>query len=89
MSGLNSTHIVYGHTGTGKTFTLTGNSQHDGLVQMCVSTLIRRLRNSNSAFSLQMSYLEIYNENIFDLLANGAPRKLRQQDINEFYVDCL
>jgi hypothetical protein len=63
LNGLNSTLFAYGQTGTGKTFTMTGNSMKDGLVQKSVSLLIRRLKNSPKFeyFCLKMNYLEIYN----------------------------
>jgi len=71
LEGYNGTVFAYGQTGTGKTYTMTGNSVKEGLVQRCVGLLIRTLVTSPriQSYSLRINYLEIYNETIRDLLA--------------------
>ena len=63
LNGLNSTLFAYGQTGTGKTYTMTGNSVKEGLVQRCVGLLIRTLVTSPriQGYSLRINYLEVYN----------------------------
>lgn len=53
------------------------NSRHDGLTQMVLQQLCEKCakqRKSGSQVSLEISYLEIYNENIYDLLADKQSR---------------
>lgn len=59
LNGLNSTLFAYGQTGTGKTYTMTGNGSKEGLVQRSVALLIRKLKNSPrfDYFSLKINYL--------------------------------
>ena len=63
LRGLNSTLFAYGQTGTGKTYTMTGNSMREGLVQRTVALLLRRLVSAPrvQAHSLRLNYIEIYN----------------------------
>ncbi|CAL1534907.1 unnamed protein product [Lymnaea stagnalis] len=74
IDGYNGTLMCYGQTGAGKTFTMTGATesyQHRGLIPRAISQLFRqiedRLEYSNT---VRVSYLEIYNEGMFDLLGN-------------------
>ena len=71
LEGYNSCLFAYGQTGTGKTLTLTGNRFQTGLVQLCFEELFNRLNNANEleSYSISMSFLEIYNENINDLMS--------------------
>ena len=63
LKGLNSTLFAYGQTGTGKTYTMTGNSVREGLVQRTVTLLLRMLLASTrvQGYSLRLNYIEIYN----------------------------
>ena len=63
LKGKNSSIFAYGQTGSGKTFTMLGI---DGVVE---STILELL--SHKHVSITASYLEIYNEKIFDLLSGS------------------
>lgn len=92
LSGLNSTLFAYGQTGTGKTYTMTGNSSKEGLVQRSVALLLRKLKNSThfAFYSLKMNYIEIYNETIRDLLAEKDNKIIiRELAKSGFYVEGL
>lgn len=65
LDGYNSCLFVYGQTGTGKTYTMTGVN-NDGLVQRTLRFLWRML-NERDNFKIKMSYLEVYNETVYDL----------------------
>ena len=73
LQGYNATVFAYGNTGAGKTFTMQGTPADPGMIQRSVSSLIDRLHEKQSRFqtrwSLKMSYLEIYNERVYDLMA--------------------
>ena len=70
--------FAYGQTGSGKTFTMEGSQEREELLGMIpravlqvFSTASELNRDKKWNFSFEASYLEIYNENIRDLLGNG------------------
>lgn len=72
MHGYNGTLMAYGQTGAGKTFTMLGgtsNYKHRGIVPRSIADIFRFITNKPEvAFTVRVSYLEIYNEQFFDLL---------------------
>lgn len=60
--------IAYGQTGSGKTHTLVGNPEEMGLIPLAVKNLI------DKGLSIKLSVLEIYNDNIYDLIPNNKNR---------------
>ncbi|KAJ3248926.1 Kinesin-like protein kif9 [Chytriomyces hyalinus] len=74
MEGYNGTIMAYGQTGAGKTFTMTGateNYKHRGLIPRAISHVFREIaERPQMACTIRVSYLEIYNEQIVDLLAS-------------------
>ena len=70
LNGFNSTIITYGGTGTGKTYTMIGNGKEPGIIIRIINDLFHEFQNENldSLYQIQMSYIEIYNEIIYDLL---------------------
>jgi len=81
MLGYNCTVFAYGQTGTGKTFTMEGEkscaanpiSWEDdplsGIIPRAVAQLFDELRLQGSEFTMRVSFLELYNEELFDLLS--------------------
>jgi hypothetical protein len=61
LEGCNSCLFVYGQTGTGKTYTMTGNASSPGLVQKSLHLLWKRLSNDPTIehFTMKTTYLEI------------------------------
>ncbi|KAE9135028.1 Kinesin-like protein [Phytophthora fragariae] len=72
LNGFNSTVFAYGQTGSGKTFTITGGAERyedRGLIPRALSLIFERMRNNNQEqIVAQVSYLEIYNNQGYDLL---------------------
>jgi kinesin family protein 6/9 len=72
LNGFNSTIFAYGQTGSGKTFTITGGSERyvdRGIIPRALSMLFAEFKKqSDTHFSVFISYLEIYNEAVYDLL---------------------
>ncbi|KAG6947717.1 hypothetical protein JG687_00015925, partial [Phytophthora cactorum] len=72
LNGFNSTVFAYGQTGSGKTFTITGGAERyedRGLIPRALSLIFERMRNTSQAQIIaQISYLEIYNNQGYDLL---------------------
>ncbi len=81
MGGFESTVFAYGQTGTGKTHTMEGdihNEEQWGVIPRAASTIFKRLaKDTIVESSVTVSYLEIYNEELCDLLAQeGEETKL-------------
>lgn len=69
LEGFNSTIFAYGATGCGKTFTITGTPNQPGIVFLALRELFMKIDNqSEKNVTVEVSYLEIYNETIKDLL---------------------
>lgn len=82
LAGFNCTIFAYGQTGTGKTYTMEGdvNSEDNaGIVPRSVKAILENLSDSGIDFTIRVSFLELYNEELQDLLADGSERdkKLR------------
>ena len=71
IEGYNNSVFCYGQTGSGKTFTMCGskNWKERGLIPRILIDLFKTTREiKNYNFDIFISYLEIYNENAYDLL---------------------
>ncbi|QLQ81431.1 hypothetical protein HG537_0F01920 [Torulaspora globosa] len=72
LEGFNATVFAYGMTGSGKTFTMTGTKEEPGLIPLSVSYLFSKVMEHSGGgskrYEVVVSYLEIYNEKIYDLL---------------------
>jgi kinesin family protein 11 len=73
LSGYEATAFAYGQTGTGKTHTMEGDidcEEGRGLVPRAAAAILEKLSNPEfKDWSIHVSYLEIYNEELGDLLA--------------------
>uniref|UniRef100_A0A8D0FQ81 Kinesin-like protein n=1 Tax=Strix occidentalis caurina TaxID=311401 RepID=A0A8D0FQ81_STROC len=93
------TVFAFGQTGSGKTYTLMGPLAQSktqpaspallGLMQRSFACLLEQSRNRGSDLALSASYLEIYNEQVRDLLSPGPPctLPLRWSKTRGFYVE--
>lgn len=61
-SGENVTIFAYGQTGSGKTHTIFGSNEEDGIVQLSISDIFKDSREK-----ITLSFIELFNEKIFDL----------------------
>ncbi|XP_014477825.1 PREDICTED: kinesin-like protein KIF18A [Dinoponera quadriceps] len=80
LDGYNCSVFAYGATGAGKTHTMLGNKDDPGITYLTVAELFSEIeRQSNyREFNLNVTYLEIYNENVQDLLHKSGPLHLRE-----------
>ncbi|KAI0697920.1 kinesin-domain-containing protein [Cytidiella melzeri] len=70
MDGFNAVIFAYGQTASGKTFTLSGDEDQPGIIPRAMKDIFGYIKRTPSReYLLRCSYLEIYNENIHDLLA--------------------
>merc|ERR1712142_433164 len=83
LDGYNVCVFAYGQTGSGKTFTMEGGlglelESESGMIPRTIKQIFevkRRLMDKHWEYKLQASFLEIYNEEIRDLLANDSNLK--------------
>ncbi len=69
LNGYNATVFAYGATGSGKTFTMLGSETSPGLMPLTLDALFRAAEeNESKEYIITLSYIEIYNETIRDLL---------------------
>ena len=72
LDGFNSTIFAYGQTGSGKTFTITGGPERyvdRGIIPRALSMIFDEVKaRSDAQFQVHISYLEIYNNQGYDLL---------------------
>ncbi|KAL5213267.1 hypothetical protein ABZP36_024114 [Zizania latifolia] len=77
MEGINGTIFAYGVTSSGKTHTMHGDQRSPGIIPLAVKDAFSIIQETpNREFLLRVSYLEIYNEVVNDLL-NPAGQNLR------------
>ncbi|EDV22951.1 uncharacterized protein TRIADDRAFT_28287 [Trichoplax adhaerens] len=80
LMGYNCTVFAYGQTGTGKTYTMEGErdpNKHlsweedpsSGIIPRTLHQLFEKLTSQNFEFSVRVSFVELYNEELFDLLS--------------------
>ena len=76
VNGYNATVFAYGATGAGKTYTMLGNENNPGIMPLTLRELFNKVNSFNDReYNLKFWYLEIYNENIRDLLKFMAKNK--------------
>ncbi|XP_042084225.1 centromere-associated protein E isoform X3 [Haplochromis burtoni] len=90
VEGYNGTIFAYGQTSSGKTFTMMGTSRTPGVIPQAVEDVFQSIKNfPKKEFLLRVSYMEIYNETVTDLLVDSWKRKpleVREQINKNIYV---
>ncbi|KAG5252923.1 kinesin protein [Salix suchowensis] len=88
MEGVNGTIFAYGLTSSGKTHTMHGDQRSPGIIPLAVKDAFGIIQETpNREFLLRVSYLEIYNEVVNDLL-NPAGQNLRiREDTQGTFVE--
>ncbi|XP_053613367.1 kinesin-like protein Klp98A isoform X2 [Plodia interpunctella] len=83
FEGYNACVFAYGQTGSGKTFTMMGSQEYQGLIPRICRQLFSRVaagKESGASYRTEVSYLEIYNERVKDLLSGDAGHSLRVRE---------
>ncbi|XP_074899658.1 kinesin-like protein KIF9 isoform X2 [Buteo buteo] len=90
LIGYNGTIMCYGQTGAGKTYTMTGATaeyKHRGIIPRAIQQVFKATAHSVDPFiTVRISYLEIYNETLFDLLSTMTSNGT--SDMQMAVVDC-
>ncbi|XP_073320810.1 kinesin-like protein KIF18A isoform X2 [Pagrus major] len=91
MNGFNCTVFAYGATGAGKTHTMLGSQDDPGVMYRTMTELFKRMDDAKEEkeFAVAFSYLEVYNEQIRDLLANAGPLAVREDSSKGVVVQGL
>ncbi|XP_067901597.1 kinesin-like protein KIF13B isoform X2 [Heterodontus francisci] len=95
FQGYNACIFAYGQTGSGKSYTMMGSKDKPGLIPRLCSKLFERAlqeANEEQSFTVEVSYMEIYNEKVRDLLDPKGSRhtlKVREHKVLGPYVDGL
>ncbi|XP_029585404.1 kinesin-like protein KIF3B [Salmo trutta] len=79
LQGFNGTILAYGQTGTGKTFTMLGmpTDNERGIIPNSFNHIFTQIsRSQNQQYLVRASYLEIYREEVRDLLCKDNNKKL-------------
>ncbi|XP_077459760.1 kinesin-like protein KIF17 isoform X2 [Stigmatopora argus] len=84
IEGYNGTIFAYGQTGSGKSFTMQGVSEpptQKGVIPRAFEHIFESIQCAeNTKFLVRVSYLEIYNEEIRDLLGNNTKQRLELKE---------
>ncbi|TXG60016.1 hypothetical protein EZV62_014589 [Acer yangbiense] len=89
VQGLNATVFAYGSTGSGKTYSMVGMKSDPGLMVLSLHTIFDLIKKDKSSdhFDVTCSYLEVYNEVIYDLLEKSSGHlELREDPENGIVV---
>nr|XP_020473154.1 kinesin-like protein KIF9 [Monopterus albus] len=89
LEGYNGTVLCFGQTGAGKTYTMTGSTesyQYRGIIPRALQEVFREVdKRTEHSLSVLLSYLEIYNETLVDLLSpqQGSTHRSRGMAVVE------
>uniref|UniRef100_A0A3Q1DD74 Kinesin motor domain-containing protein n=1 Tax=Amphiprion ocellaris TaxID=80972 RepID=A0A3Q1DD74_AMPOC len=95
LQGYNATLLAYGQTGSGKSYSMVGYGPNKGLVPKLCDRLFQAIRENQENRQCQVffSMLEIYNEQVVDLLSRGSRTpgglRVREEQQRGFYVEGL
>lgn len=100
FEGYHTCIFAYGQTGSGKSYTMMGTPDHPGLIPRTCEDLFERIEaaqneNPNISYGVRVSYFEVYNEHVRDLLVPVVPSqapyylKIRESPTEGPYVKDL
>lgn len=75
FEGYHTCIFAYGQTGSGKSYTMMGSKSNPGLIPRTCRDLFERIENQTSAnvqYTVRVSYFEVYNEQVRDLLLSSS-----------------
>ncbi|XP_073041385.1 kinesin-like protein KIN-7D, mitochondrial isoform X2 [Primulina eburnea] len=88
MEGVNGTVFAYGVTSSGKTHTMHGDQNSPGIIPLAIKDVFSIIQDTpGREFLLRVSYLEIYNEVINDLLDPIGQNLRVREDAQGTYVE--
>ncbi|XP_062964377.1 centromere-associated protein E isoform X1 [Cynocephalus volans] len=85
IQGYNGTIFAYGQTASGKTYTMMGSEDSLGVIPRAIHDIFQKIKKfPDREFLLRVSYMEIYNETLTDLLCGTQKMKplIIREDVN-------
>ncbi|KAJ3569784.1 hypothetical protein NPX13_g5961 [Xylaria arbuscula] len=100
FEGYHTCIFAYGQTGSGKSYTMMGTQEQPGLIPRTCEDLFQRIEAAqnetpNISYHVRVSYFEVYNEHVRDLLVPVVPNqppyylKIRESPVEGPYVKDL
>lgn len=95
FQGYNNCIFAYGQTGSGKSYSMMGYGDEAGVIPKICQNMFERItefqKDRNLTYTVEVSYLEIYNERVRDLLnpATKGNLKVREHPSTGPYVEDL
>lgn len=95
FQGYNACIFAYGQTGSGKSYTMMGNQENKGIIPRLCDELFASIaakQTDELNYKVEVSYMEIYNEKVHDLLDPKTSKqslKVREHNVLGPYVDGL
>lgn len=95
FQGYNNCIFAYGQTGSGKSYSMMGFGPDSGVIPRICKSMFERIeemqKDTNATCSVEVSYLEIYNERVRDLLnpSTKGNLKVREHPSTGPYVEDL
>ncbi|XP_013766346.1 kinesin-like protein KIF28P [Pundamilia nyererei] len=95
LQGYNATLLAYGQTGSGKSYSMMGYGPNKGLIPKLCDRLFQAIKENQENRQCQVffSMLEIYNEQVVDLLSRASRTpgglRVREEQQRGFYVEGL
>lgn len=82
VEGYNGTMFAYGQTGCGKTYTMIGCPTDPGIIPRAFQHIVNIINTSDQSkkYVIRCSFLEIYNEDVHDLLSYDSKCKLELKE---------
>ena len=84
--GYNSTVFTFGQTGSGKSYSIEGTKEDKGLLQRICESLLNKKeeveKTEGNSLNIYASYLDIYNENLRDLV-DSTDKELKAYHLKE------
>src|SRR5438132_206670 len=92
FEGYNVCIFAYGQTGAGKSYTMMGTKDEEGIIPNICRNLFNRMTDPSTMYSIEVSYMEIYCERVRDLLnphQNQSSLRVREHPVLGPYVEDL
>ncbi|XP_046398378.1 centromere-associated protein E-like [Ischnura elegans] len=87
VKGFNGTIFAYGQTSSGKTYTMMGEKSEAGIIPLSVNHVFNSTeKDSEREYLIRVSYMEIYNEKIHDLLESQNNLRIHEDASGNAYV---
>lgn len=88
VKGYNCSLLAYGQSGSGKTYTMGLNDSlaSTGMIGMSISSLVDKLKLDQDPKSsvLSISFIEIYNDRVYDLLSEKCHEPIYRKGVAKF-----